>query len=106
MADSIPSLRRKLNEANARIAELEAKLAEKPAEVVRVEFVDRPVEVVREVVKTEYVEVPFEVTRTVVKTEYVDRVVREYSADPEMERTIEVLQERLRECQSISQSGS
>lgn len=47
MADSIPSLRRKLAEAQARIAELEARHASAPKEVVRHEYIDR--------VRTEYV---------------------------------------------------
>ena len=81
MADSIPSLRRKLAEANARIAELEARV---PATVVQdvVRYVDRPVEVER------------------VRYEYIDRVQTEYVTDPALEATIRQLQEDLRACQS------
>lgn len=81
MADSIPSLRRKLAEANARIAELEARGQE-----VRVQ------EVVR------YVDKPIEVERT--RYEYIDRVQIEYVTDPTLEATIRQLQEDLRACQS------
>lgn len=110
MADSIPSLRRKLAEANARIAELEAR---GPGEVERVVIREVPVEVVREVIRTVElqpeketvikvveVEVPFETVRY----EYIDRVQTEYVTDPELEATIRQLQEELRACRS-SQSG-
>ena len=79
--DSIPSLRRKLAEANARIAELEARGQEvRVQEVVR--YVDKPVEVER------------------VRYEYIDRVQTEYVTDPALEATIRQLQEDLRACQS------
>lgn len=79
--DSIPSLRRKLAEANARIAELEARGQElRVQEVVR--YVDKPVEVER------------------VRYEYIDRVQIEYVTDPALEATIRQLQEDLRACQS------
>ena len=79
--DSIPSLRRKLAEANARIAELEARGQEvRVQEVVR--YVDKPVEVER------------------VRYEYIDRVQIEYVTDPTLEATIRQLQEDLRACQS------
>lgn len=79
--DSIPSLRRKLAEANARIAELEARGQEvRVQEVVR--YVDKPVEVER------------------VRYEYIDRVQTEYVTDPTLEATIRQLQEDLRACQS------
>lgn len=81
MADSIPSLRRKLAEANARIQELEARGREvRVQEVVR--YVDKPVEVER------------------VRYEYIDRVQIEYVTDPTLEATIRQLQEDLRACQS------
>ena len=81
MADSIPSLRRRLAEANARVAELEARV---PATVVQevVRYVDKPVEVER------------------VRYEYIDRVHVEYVTDPALEATIRQLQEDLRACQS------
>jgi ribulose bisphosphate carboxylase small subunit len=47
MADSIPSLRRKLQEAQAKITELESARADAPKEIVRHVYIDR--------VKTEYV---------------------------------------------------
>ena len=81
MADSIPSLRRKLAEANARIAELEARV---------------PAAVVQEVVR--YVDKLIEVER--VRYEYIDRVQIEYVTDPTLEATIRQLQEDLRACQS------
>ena len=81
MADSVPSLRRKLAEANARIAELEARGQEvRVQDVVR--YVDKPVEVER------------------VRYEYIDRVEKEYVTDPALEATIRQLQEDLRACQS------
>ena len=79
--DSIPSLRRKLAEANARIAELEARV---------------PATVVQEVVR--YVDKPVDVERT--RYEYIDRVQIEYVTDPTLEATIRQLQEDLRACQS------
>lgn len=48
--DSIPSLRRKLAEAQAKIAELESARADVPKEVVRHVYIDR--------VQTEYVTDP------------------------------------------------
>ena len=104
--DSIPSLRRKLAEAQAKIAELEAR---SPTEVERVVTREVPVEVVREVIRTVEVqpeketvikvvevEVPFETVRY----EYIDRVRIEYVTDPTLEATIRQLQEELRACQS------
>lgn len=85
MADSIPSLRRKLDEANAEIARLRG-AAVAPAVVYVDRPVDRIVEVDRPVVKRETVE------REVVRTEYID--------NPELIQTIRVLQERLAKCQS------
>lgn len=80
MADSIPSLRRKLAEAHARIAELEAD----PTEVVRdvVRYIDRQVEVDK------------------VRYEYIDRVEHIYVTDPALEATIRQLQEELIQCRS------
>lgn len=100
MADSIPSLRRKLEEALAGRDELRAKLAEKPAEVVVEKRVEVPVEVVRW--KTREVEkvVPVHVVRRVEVP--VERVV--HVTDPALEDTIRKLQERLAACQ-CSQSG-
>ena len=79
--DSIPSLRRKLAEANARIQELEARGQEVLVQEV-VRYVDKPVEVER------------------VRYEYIDRVQIEYVTDPTLEATIRQLQEDLRACQS------
>lgn len=145
MADSIPSLRRKLDEANAeikklRLAKPEEKIIEKvvyvnkevevpgPERVVyvdrevtvpgpeRVVYVNRDVPVpgpekVVEVVKvvkekgdTKVVEIPVEVEKPVYKQVEVEKVV--YVDNPEHIRTIEKLQERLFECQNISQSAS
>lgn len=93
MADSIPSLRRKLQEAQAKIAELEAR---GPAEVVRTVTVEVPIETVRHVDRFKEIEVPVEVVRY----EYIDRVQIEYVTDPAQEATIRQLQEDLRACQS------
>ena len=83
MTDSIPSLRRRLAEAQAELAALR----DRPVETVEVvRYVDRPVD--REVVRY--------VTVETVRTEYV--------IDPAREETIRELQEALRECQSY-QSG-
>ena len=89
MADSIPSLRRKLDEANARIADLEAKEPE-AIEVDVIREVVREVEV--EVERVVYIDRPLEVHVPV----YVDR--------PELIDTIRNLQEQL--CQFTSQSDS
>lgn len=93
MAESIPSLRRKLQEAQAKIAELEAR---GPAEVERIVTVEVPVETVRHVDRFKEIEVPVEVVRY----EYIDRVQIEYVTDPAQEATIRQLQEDLRACQS------
>lgn len=113
MADSIPSLRRKLAEAQAEIAALRSR---EPAVEVREVVREVPVEVIRYVDR--FKEVPVDVVRT------VERVVREpapapivitkrvevpvlkeiYVTDPVLEQTIRDLQERLRQC--ISQSDS
>lgn len=97
MADSIPSLRRKLAEAQAKIAELEAR---GPVEVERVVTLEVPVETVRHVDRFKKIEVPVDAVRY----EYIDRVQIEYVTDPTLEATIRELQERLRQC--ISQSDS
>lgn len=91
MADSIPSLRRKLNEALAEIDRLRRQLAVKPEPEVRKEcvYVDREVP---GPCRTEYI--------------YVDKPVIEYVDNPEHIRMIEELQGRLRACQAISQSDS
>lgn len=91
MADSIPSLRRKLNDALAEIERLRRQLAVKPDPEVRKEYVyvDKPVP---GPCRTEYV--------------YVDKPVIEYVDNPEHIRMIEELQGRLRACQAISQSDS
>lgn len=115
MADSIPSLRRKLAEAQAEIKRLRDMAPEvKTVEVIK--YVDREVMVpgpervvVEEIVvhekgETKIVEVPVDVVRTEYQTVYVDREV--YVDNPEHLRTIEVLQEKLAEWQNISQSDS
>ena|SRR5690606_35191100 len=100
MADSIPSLRRKLAEANLRIAELEAvqPVAQEPV-VNRVEV---PVDRIRVVTQPVEVQGP---ERIVVVKEYVDvpTVKEVYVTDPILEETIRNLQEQLR---CISQSDS
>lgn len=92
MADSIPSLRRKLAEANLRIAELEATNNGASESSGRIRVVTKPVEV----------QGP---ERIVVVKEYVDvATVKEvYVTDPILEETIRNLQEQLR---CISQSDS
>lgn len=80
MTDSIPSLRRKLNEANARNRELESRGAD---------VVERVVEVVREVERR--VEVPVYINR--VKELVTERVV--YHDNPDHLETIKKLQEQL-----------
>lgn len=116
MADSIPSLRRKLNEALAEIGRLKGQLADVPAPVVRTEYVyvDRPVpgpvrevEVIKEVksppeIRVEYVDREVRVPDPV----YVTRTVTEYVDNPAHLRMIDELQERLAEWQTISQSDS
>jgi len=122
VADSIPSLRRRLAEAQAKIAELEAR---KPAGVVKEVRVEVPVDrvvyrdrvvpqevervvyrdrVVTEqlppVVEKEYIHVP--VDREVVRYETIETVREVYVTDPVQEQTIRELQERLREWQSTS----
>lgn len=127
MADSIPKLRRLLNEANARIRELESRavpepevrVVEKPVEVVK--YVDRVVEkpVLKEVEKVVYRDNPVEVVRYVdrivekpvlkeVKVAYyppsVERVETEklvYCQDPAQEETIRQLQDQI--CRLTSQ---
>lgn len=78
MADSIPSLRRQLGEAQRRIAELEAKLVSASVQPVKV------------------VEVPIECVKHI------------HVTDPALEQTIIRLQARIREIewQSTSQSAS
>lgn len=90
MADSIPSLRRKLVEAQAEISRLQKMQPEEKTVYVKGE--------------TKIVEVPIDVVRTEYQTVYVDREV--YVDNPEHLRTIEVLQEKLAEWQNISQSDS
>ena len=87
MADSIPSLRRKLDDALAEIDRLRRQLADAPAPVVKTVYVDREVRVPG----------PERIV-------YVDRPVVEYVDNPEHIRMIEELQEKVREC--ISQSDS
>lgn len=114
MADSIPSLRRKLAEANLRIAELEAaqpveRIVERRVEVpgpnvveVKTERVEVPVDRIRVVTQPVEVQGP---ERIVVVKEYVDvpTVKEVYVTDPILEETIRNLQEQLR---CISQSDS
>ncbi len=90
MADSIPSLRRKLAEAQAEIYRLQQMQPEEKTVYVKGD--------------TKIVEVPIDVVRTEYQTVYVDREV--YVDNPEHLRTIEVLQEKLAEWQNISQSDS
>lgn len=100
MADSIPKLRRLLNEAQERIADLEA---QGYGQVIE-RFVDRVVEVevpgpervVEKLVafKEPVAWYPPSVERVeVVRVEYVD--------NPELIATIEQLQERIRELQGV-----
>ena len=121
MADSIPSLRRKLDEALAEIESLRRQLADVPEPVVKTVYVDREVRVPgpekivyvdREVasppvVRTEYIYVDREVPGPC-RTEYVyvDRGVTEYVDNPEHLRMIAELQGRLQAWQAISQSDS
>lgn len=91
--DSIPSLRRRLAEAQAEIAELRER---GPVEVVREVVREVPVEVVRHVDR--FKEVPVEVER--VRYERVEVPVTVYVTDPTLEATIRELQEALLECQS------
>ena len=81
MADSIPSLRRKLAEANLRISQLESRSALVQVQEV-VKYIDRPVYVDR------------------VRHEYIDRETKVYVTDPEQEAMIRRLQEELRVCRS------
>lgn len=112
MADSIPSLRRRLAEAQAEIAALRSRepavevrevVREVPVEVIR--YVDRFKEVTVEVDRyvDRFKEVPVEVER--VRYERVEIPVVHYVTDPANEAAIRELQEALRQCQS-SQSGS
>lgn len=92
MADSIPSLRRKLNEALEEVALLRRQLADVPAPVVKAPVKTKIVEVERVV----NVPVPFKVTERVI----------EYHDNPEHLRMIAELQGRLQAWQAISQSDS
>lgn len=92
MADSIPSLRRKLAEANARIQELEAR---KP------EVVERIVEVKSPVVR---VEVPGPTRFVPVEVPGPERVV--YHDNPDHIETIRKLQEQLWQFTSVWDSLS
>lgn len=101
MADSIPSLREKVAELQQRIAELESR---GPVEVERIVYVDREVEIEvpgpeRVVEKIVEVEVPV----AYYPPSYY-RVVEDvpvYIDNPEYERTIRTLQDKL--CQFTSQ---
>lgn len=133
MADSIPSLRRKLNEANAEIARLKDVVANRPVKVVdrivdrevpvevvvykdrvvevpgpeRIEYVDRVVE--REVPgpeRVEYVDRPVKVEVPVYRTRYIEYPTVEYIENPEHLRMIEELQGKLEAWRAISQSDS
>lgn len=135
MADSIPSLRRKLDEANAEIAKLKDVVANRPVKVVdrvvdrevpvdvvvykdrvvevevpgpeRVEYVDRIVE--REVpgpVRIEYVDRVVERKVPVYQTRYIEYPTVEYIENPEHLRMIEELQGKLDAWRAISQSDS
>ncbi len=116
MADSIPSLRRKLDEALAEISRLKGQLADVPAPDVRTEYiyVDKPVPgperivyVDREIripAKPEIVEVE-RVVNVPVPFKVTERVI-EYHDNPEHLRMIAELQGRLQAWQAISQSDS
>lgn len=83
MSDSIPSLRRKLAEANARIKELESR---GPVERLVEKRVEVAVPVERLVEKRVEVAVP------------VEKVV--YITDPSLENMVRKLQEKLAKCTS------
>lgn len=131
MADSIPSLRRKLDEALAEIERLRRQLADVPEPVVKTVYVDREVASPPNV-RTEYIYVdkPVPGPERIV---YVDREIRvpakpeivevervvnvpvpfkvterviEYHDNPEHLRMIAELQGRLQAWQAISQSDS
>ena len=135
MADSIPSLRRKLDEANAEIARLRDVVSNRPVKVVdrvverevpfetvvykdrvvevevpgpeRVEYVDRVVE--REVPgpeRIEYVDRVVKVEVPVYRTKYIEYPTVEYIENPEHLRMIEELQGKLEAWRAISQSDS
>lgn len=102
MADSIPSLRRKLAEASARIQELESR---KPEVVERIVEVKGPVVRVEVPGPTRFVNVEVPGPERVVEVErlvphVVERVV--YHDNPDHIETIRKLQEQL--CLYISQS--
>lgn len=118
MADSIPSLRRKLDEANAEIARLKDVVSNRPVKVVD-RIVDRevPVEVVfykDRVVevevpgpeRVEYVDRVVEVEVPVYRTRYIEYPTVEYIENPEHLRMIEELQGKLEAWRAISQSDS
>ena len=105
MADSIPSLRRKLDEANAEIARLKDVVSNRPVEVVV--YKDRIVE--REVpgpVRIEYVDRVVEREVPVYRTRYIEYPTVEYIENPEHLRMIEELQGKLDAWRAISQSDS
>lgn len=135
MADSIPSLRRKLDEANAEIDRLKDVVSNRPVKVVdrvverevpvevvvykdrvvevevpgpeRIEYVDRVVE--REVPgpeRVEYVDRPVKVEVPVYRTRYIEYPTVEYIENPEHLRMIEELQGKLEAWRAISQSDS
>ena len=101
MADSIPSLRRKLDEALAEIERLRVQLKDVPAPVVKTVYVDREIRIpakpeIVEVERVVNVPVPFKVTERVI----------EYHDNPEHLRMIAELQGRLQAWQAISQPDS
>lgn len=91
MADSIPSLRRKLNEANERNRHLESQLG-----IVT----ERVVEVVKEVERR--VEVPVYINN--IRERVVEKIV--YHDNPDHLETIRKLQEQLWQYTSVSDSLS
>ena len=115
MADSVPKLRRLLNEARERIRQLESMPKPEPVveirEVVRevpgperVVYRDVPVEVVKTEIKEVEKPVPF-IEKVAVYPETVRRVEVEkvvYVDNPEHIMTIKILQDRL--CQYTSAS--
>lgn len=106
MADSIPSLRRKLDEANEEIARLKDELSNRPVKVVD-RIVDREVSVeVPGPERVEYVDRVVDREVPVYRTRYIEYPTVEYIENPEHLRMIEELQGKLEAWRAISQSDS